>query len=104
MKTLTATQKFTYTISIEDRLGKPAAVDGVPQWASSNPNVATVNPSADGLSCEVVAGVPGVTTISVTADADLGAGVVNLAGTEDVTVTPAAAATIELVGSDPEEQ
>lgn len=93
---LTAIQQVDFTISPKDRKGNPAAVDGVPVWASSNPNVASVEPSTDGLSATVKAGVPGSTVISVTADADLGAGVVNLAGTADVDVVPAAAETIAL--------
>lgn len=104
MKTLTSTQQFDYILEPKDRKGNPATVDGVPVWTNSNPNVGDLNVSADGLSATFVAKVPGTTTVSVTADADLGAGVQSIAGAEDVVVTPAAAITIELKSSDPVEQ
>jgi hypothetical protein len=104
MKQLTSTQQIGYTINPTDRKGHPAQLDGVPVWASSNEAVATVVPAADGLSATVVAGVPGDCVISVTADADLGEGVVNLAGTEEIVVVPAAAVTISLTAGEIVEQ
>lgn len=95
-KTIKDSGQFDYTIKITDKKGAPAVVDGVPQWASSNEAVATVEASADGLTATVKGNLPGVATISVQADADLGAGVTTLAGADDVTVTPGGAASITL--------
>lgn len=102
-ETMTSTQQLTYTIAPTDRKGRPAPVENV-EWASSNTEVATVTAAADGLSAVVAAVVPGSVTISVTADADMGEGVTSLAGTAELTVTPAAAVSIALVASAPEEQ
>lgn len=68
--------------------GNPGLLDGIPVWASSNPAVADVQPSVDGLSCKVVAVAAGDAQISVTADVDLGEGVKDLTDTGNVTVTP----------------
>lgn len=75
-------------LTITDSHGQPAAVDGVPVWASSDETVLTAAASADGMSAVVDTVAPGVARISVSADADLGAGVVALTGvSEDVNVT-----------------
>lgn len=68
---LTDTQKATLTVQPLNSKGNPAPVDGVPQWASTNPSVATVTPAADGLTAEVVAAGIGVTQINCVADADM---------------------------------
>lgn len=104
MKTIKDSQQFDYTLQITDKKGAPADVDGVPRWTSSNELVAAVEPSADGKSATVVAGVPGTATIAVSADADLGEGVTEISGAEDVVVTPGGAAVISLLGGDPTEQ
>jgi hypothetical protein len=76
-------------LKITDSQGRPAAVDGVPVWASSDETVLTISPSDDGMSAvgnTVAAGGPA--RFSVTVDADLGAGVVPLVGvSEDINVT-----------------
>ncbi len=104
MDPITATQKITASINPTDRLGKPAKLDGIPVWASSNPNVAAAQPSADGLSCVFVAGVPGTTTISVEGDADLGDGVRAIAASGELVVVPAAAEVVEIAFGAAEEQ
>lgn len=82
-------QNASATLAIVDAQGRPATVDGVPVWASSDETVLTVKAAADGMSAvidTVAAGGPA--RISVTADADLGAGTTTLTGvSEDVTVT-----------------
>jgi hypothetical protein len=98
-------QQVTLTIQPVDKKGKPALVDGVPEWLSSNTDVATVEPSSDGLSALVVAGAPGDSaTISVTADADLGAGVTPISGSLVVTVVPGAATSVTIVPGTPADQ
>jgi len=67
---------------------RPAPVDGVPVWGSSDDTVLRVTPSADGMSAVVDTVAPGTARISVSADADTGAGVVPLTGvSEDIVVT-----------------
>ncbi len=90
MATLTTRQQFAaITIAITTADGRPATVDGPVVWASSDETVLTVAPAADGLSGVINAGAAGgPARVTFTADADLGAGVVNITGvTEDITVT-----------------
>ncbi len=69
----------TATISFTDAKGKPAKVDGVPTWASSDPTIVdTVTAAADGMSATLhVTDTIGASQITVTADVDLGSGVSN---------------------------
>lgn len=79
-------QQVDLTVAFVDRFGNAASVDGVPVWSEAN-SLMTLTPSADGLSCTCVPnGTLGDTQVSVSADADMGAGVVPLVGTLDVTV------------------
>ena len=89
MADINTDQNFpSVTLAITDPAGRPAAVDGAPVWASSDATVLTVVSSADGMSAVVDTVAAGVARISVTADADLGAGVVTITGvSEDVNVT-----------------
>jgi hypothetical protein len=74
-------------LAITDTKGRVARVDGVPVWASSDETVLTVVPAADGMSAAVDTVAPGVARITVTADADLGEGVIEITGvSEDVNV------------------
>jgi hypothetical protein len=63
-----------------DAKGKPAKLDGVPVWAlDDETNAQIVSQSADGLSCVVqLSDNPSATQLTVSADADLGEGVVTL--------------------------
>lgn len=97
-------QKCPLTIKITDAKGQPAPTDDAPLWQSSNPAVAEVMPSDDGLSCEIIAGVPGDATVSVSADADLGDGTTTIAGSIDVHVTPGSAMAVEITPGTPEAQ
>jgi len=76
------------TLAIVNSQGTPAPVDGVPVWASSDETVISVTAAADGMSAVVDTVAPGVARVTVTADADLGAGTTTLTGvTEDINVT-----------------
>jgi len=59
--------------------GDPATVDGAPVWVSSNPAVVDVVVSSDGMTGTINSVAVGVgAVVAVTADADLGEGVVPL--------------------------
>lgn len=104
MLVLTDSQKAVLSISPVDKKEFPAAVDGVPVWTVADSTVASLTPSEDGLSASIVAEAPGTTQINVTADADLGEGVVELIGTLDVQVTAGQAVSLNISSSAPEEQ
>jgi hypothetical protein len=98
-------QKVALSIAPVDAKGNPAAVDGAPAWASSDETVLTVAASADGLSATVTAvGKLGAAQISVTADADMGAGTVPIAGVLDVSVVAGQAVSLSISTGTPEAQ
>lgn len=102
---ITDTQQFDVAIKPLDKKGKPAQVDGTPAWASSDPSIATVEASADGLSAVVKATDNlGAVQVSVKADADLGAGVRELIGVLDVEVVAGEAASLSIIAGTPVEQ
>lgn len=100
----TATQQAQVSLTIKDKKGNTARLDGIPQWASSDPNVMSVEPSADGMSAKVVAGQTGTAQISVTGDADLGSGVRAIVGVGDVEVVGGEASVIQLAFGTPSDQ
>jgi hypothetical protein len=102
--TMTTTQQFTASISPKDRKGKPAPVDGIPVWASSNEAVAGVVPNPDGMSALIVAQGVGDYTISVAADADLGAGVTTITGQDTGAVSQGTATNVGIQAGPVEEQ
>lgn len=88
MATANTSEMFEATLTILDATGAPAKVDGIPVWASSDATVVSVTASADGMSAKVPCIAPGTARITVTADADLGAGVSTITGvSEDIVVT-----------------
>jgi len=104
MLILTNSQQVDLAIKPLDKRGKPAQVDGVPVWACSDPLLATVEPSEDGLSCVVKALDNGSAQISVSADADLGEGVRALTGTLDLEIVSGEAASLSIIAGTPQEQ
>ena len=75
MTTLKDTQKVTYTLAEVDGAGNPTPLKlvGVPTWETSNSEVVTVLPSADGSSCVAETVNPlGSATVSVKGIADFG--------------------------------
>ena len=102
---LTATQQCTLAISVVDKKGNPAAVDGVPAWGTSDASLLTVTPAMDGLSAVIIAvGSLGTAQVNVSADADLGDGVTAITGTLDVTITAAQATAVAISAGTPTEQ
>lgn len=88
MANANTSQMFSATLVITDSTGAVAPVDGVPVWATSDGTVISVTAAADGMSAKIPCIAPGTARVSVTADADLGAGVVTLTGvSEDIIVT-----------------
>lgn len=73
-----------------DAKGHPAKLDGKPVWAlDDETNAQIVEQSDDGLSCKVhLSDNPSATQLTVTADADLGAGVVTLQSFVVVNIVP----------------
>jgi hypothetical protein len=89
MADLTTRQQVHATLAITKADGSPGTVEpGSVKWASSDETVVLATASADGLEADISAVAPGgPARFTVTADADLGAGTLNLIGvSEDITV------------------
>lgn len=83
-------------LKITDKHGNPAKVDGVPQWATSNAETLNVTQDENGMAGSVSAvGPVGTAQLTVTADADLGAGVEQITGTADFEVVAGKASAID---------
>ena len=61
MMSLNTKQKFGVTV-IPD-----GVIDGPPAWAVSPSGIVSLTPTADGLSCEVIALAPGTATVTPSA-------------------------------------
>lgn len=99
---LTDEQQCGLEIELLTAAGNPGKVDGLPQWSVANPSVCGIVVSPDGLSATISANGLGSTQVSVTVDADLGAGVRSLTGTLDVTVQPAEVVSIGILAGTPQ--
>ena len=94
---LKVTQAVPVALSITDKKGNPAKVDGAPQWAVTAPELATLAVAEDGLSAVVTpVGPIGTFKVQVKADADLGEGVKEIVGELDVELTAGDAEVIAL--------
>lgn len=99
--TITNEEKVQVTLAPTTAAGNPASLDGLPTWKVTSGD-ATLEVAADGLSAFLVSGAPGVNSqIAVTADADLGAGVVTLSDVIDLAVVLASASALGLVVGTP---
>jgi hypothetical protein len=97
-------QKTTIHITeIDTADNKPAKIDGPIAWSSSDTSLATVVPSADGMSCDVITGVSTVqdapVDIIATADADLTAGVSTFQDVFPFQVSPAAGRAAQFIAT-----
>jgi hypothetical protein len=102
---MTDTQQTVMTAKFVDKKGNPGQVDGVPEWLVDNPNVLQLTPAADGMSCVALAVGPlGNATVTLKADADLGAGVTPIMGTVDFTIVGSASTTVSIDVATPTEQ
>ena len=98
---VTNEQKISVTLTPVTATGKPAKLDGTPTWEVQSGS-STIVVAADGLLAELVSSDdPGDTTYLVKADADLGAGVVELADVIRLTVLGAQASSLGLTASVP---
>lgn len=95
--TITNEQKVPVTLAPTTEAGNPAILDGAPVWTVVSGD-ATLEVAEDGLSAFLVSGAADVNSvIEVTADADLGEGVVTLTDTIDLAVVAASASALGLV-------
>lgn len=98
---ITNEQKIPVTLTPKTATGRAATVDGPPTWTVIT-GKSTINVAADGLSAELVsADDPGDTEILVKADADLGAGVVEISDVIRLSVVGALAANLGLSAGQP---
>jgi hypothetical protein len=99
--TITNEQKVEVTLAPSTAAGNPATLDGMPTWEVTEGD-ATLEVSTDGLSAFLVSGAAGVNSkVTVTADADLGEGIVSLTDTIDLAVVLASASTLGLIVGTP---
>lgn len=94
-------QKLPISISIQDSRGNPARVDGIPAWSVSNPDLASVEAAADGMSALITPiGPLGSFQAKIEADADLGSGITPLIGALDCEIVAGDASIINMVAGE----
>ena len=93
--TITTVEKVPVTLTALDVLGNATSPAAPVTWASADEAIATVTPSDDTLSSQVVSAGVGTTTVTVT-DAN------GLSDTVNVTVDAAGAVSITAVVGTPE--
>jgi hypothetical protein len=94
MLTLDTTQQATVTAQAVDAKGRPTSLFSTPTWTESPAGIATLTPSADGLTCVIAGTTVGATTVTVSGDASPATGMQSVIGTLPVTVTAAIATSI----------
>lgn len=99
MATLNTAEKFVGSVEffLADGVTPATVQPGSIVWASSDETVIRVEAGPDGLAFEAPAVAPGIARLTVTADADLGDGVVTITGVSDdieVTLAPAPLASV----------
>lgn len=99
--TITNEEKVQVTLAPTTAAGNPATLDGAPVWTVTEGD-ATLDVAVDGLSAFLISGDANKNSkITVTADADLGEGVVTLTDTIDLAVVAASANALGLVVATP---
>lgn len=99
--TITNEQQVQVTLTPVTQGGQPAQLDGVPTWEVISGN-STILVAEDGKSAILrSADDPGDTEILIKADADLGAGVVEVSDVIQLTVAGAMAASLGLTVGEP---
>jgi uncharacterized small protein (DUF1192 family) len=86
------------SVSFKDVLGNAAKVDGVPAWSVTDSTLGTLAVSEDGMSAQFTATGPlGKFKFQVKADADLGAGIVEIFGeSEEIELIAGDASVVEI--------
>ena len=98
---ITNEQQVAVTLTPVTATGKPATLDGAPVWSVLE-GASTVLPAANGLSAVIRSSdTPGDTRILLKADADLGAGVIEVSDVITVHVLGANASSLGLVVGTP---
>jgi hypothetical protein len=99
--TITNEQKVQITLTPVTDTGRPAKLDGKPEWSVVTGD-STLDVAADGLSAFLVsADDPGDTDFLVKADADLGSGVTEISDTIRLSVAGAQAKNLGLKAGQP---
>lgn len=99
--TVTNEQKIQVTLNPVTATGRPAPLDGAPEWTVISGN-STLDVASDGKSAFLVSSDdPGDTQFLVKADANLGAGVEEISDTIRLSVEGARAASLGLVAGSP---
>lgn len=99
--TITNEEKVQVTLAPTTAAGNPAILDGAPVWTVTEGD-ATLEVAVDGLSAFLISGTANTNSkITITADADLGEGIVNLNDTIDLAVVPASANALGLLVATP---
>lgn len=100
--TITNEQKVKVTLTPVTATGKPAQLDGVPNWSVVS-GESTIEAAADGRSAFLISSdSPGDTEVMVEADADVGAGVETISDMIKLTVEGAKAQSLGLSVGTPE--
>jgi hypothetical protein len=95
--TITNEEKVQVTLAPTTAAGNAATLDGVPTWKVIEGD-ATLEVAEDGMSAFLVSGAADTNSkIEVSADADLGEGVVSLVDTVDLAVVLASASALGMV-------
>lgn len=95
---LKVTQKAKISISIKDKHGNEAKVDGLPLWSLSS-DLAEMTVAADGMSAELAPkGTVGACLVQVKCDADLGEGVKEILGELNLDLLAGDAESVSLSG------
>jgi hypothetical protein len=105
MLVLTDSQFVELSVAPVNKAGNPAKVDGAPKWSVSDAEVLELVVADDGLSAKVVSkGKVGVCQVNVSADADLGDGVAEIAGVLDIEVKAGPAVSLGVSAGAPQEK
>lgn len=102
-------QQVEFTLEFRNKKGNVVPnppLDGIPTWVTNNSDILALTVSPDGLTCSVAAvGALGIANVTFSGDGDLGAGVVPLTGTFEITIIADPAATqVTLVPGTPTDQ
>lgn len=99
---LKVTQSLPVSLSITDKKGNAAKVDGAPVWAVTDESLASLSVAEDGMSATVTPiGPIGSFSVQVKADADLGEGVKEIIGELAVELSAGDAEVIALSAGQP---
>lgn len=92
--TITNEEKVQVTLNPVTPAGNPANLDGTPTWAVTEGD-ATLDVAEDGLSAFLISGEANTNSkIEITADADLGEGMVTITDMIDLVVVQASASAL----------